>query len=286
MIYAASPTLDGPAVRRARRGPLPAGPVPGRGVGGGHHPPRRPRSTWCACRRRCRTPRSSPTGSRRCGARPTAVIEERRPVALDHLYLVGDRGARPAPPAPDVRRRRRAGELRPNPEAARLDARAPARARAAGPAADAAAARPGASRSSSCLADERHAAGDLLHLQPGRLRPGGRAVPGRRASGSPTPEERREIRAHRRGRTPTRSPTTTSPCSATARGSPASRPGFAAHHAGMVPPMKEAVEEAFAAGPGEGRVRHRDAVARHQHAGPLGRASRSSRSSPASATSS
>ena len=50
--------------------------------------------------------------------------------------------------------------------------------------------------------------------------------------------------------------------------------------------MKEAVEEAFAAGPGEGRVRHRDAVARHQHAGALGRASRSSRSSPASATSS
>ena len=33
-----------------------------------------------------------------------------------------------------------------------------------------------------------------------------------------------------------------------ARGSRGSRPGFAAHHAGMVPPMKEAVEEAFAAG--------------------------------------
>ena len=44
--------------------------------------------------------------------------------------------------------------------------------------------------------------------------------------------------------------------------------GVAAHHAGMVPPMKEAVEEAFAAGPGQGRVRHRDPLARHQHAGP------------------
>ena len=46
--------------------------------------------------------------------------------------------------------------------------------------------------------------------------------------------------------------------------------GLAAHHAGMVPPMKEAVEEAFAAGLAQGRVRDRDAVARHQHAGPLG----------------
>ena len=46
--------------------------------------------------------------------------------------------------------------------------------------------------------------------------------------------------------------------------------GFAAHHAGMVPPMKEAVEEAFAAGLVEGGVRHRDARARHQHAGALG----------------
>ena len=46
--------------------------------------------------------------------------------------------------------------------------------------------------------------------------------------------------------------------------------GFAAHHAGMVPPMKEAVEEAFAGRPREGGVRDGDAVARHQHAGPVG----------------
>ena len=61
-------------------------------------------------------------------------------------------------------------------------------------------------------------------------------------------DERAQIRAHRRRARPGRSPTPTSTCSATASGSPGLEAGFAAHHAGMVPPMKEAVEEAFAAG--------------------------------------
>ena len=46
--------------------------------------------------------------------------------------------------------------------------------------------------------------------------------------------------------------------------------GIAAHHAGMVPPFKEAVEHCFVEGSGEGRVRHRDAGRRHQHAGAVG----------------
>ena len=46
------------------------------------------------------------------------------------------------------------------------------------------------------------------------------------------------------------------------------RRGIAAHHAGMLPAFKEVVEELFAAGPGQGGLRHRDARARHQHAGP------------------
>ena len=45
--------------------------------------------------------------------------------------------------------------------------------------------------------------------------------------------------------------------------------GVAAHHAGMLPTFKECVEELFTARPVPGRVRHRDAGARHQHAGPL-----------------
>ena len=48
---------------------------------------------------------------------------------------------------------------------------------------------------------ERPAAGDHLHLQPGRLRRGGPAVPARRACGSPRPRSGREIREHRRART-------------------------------------------------------------------------------------
>ena len=61
MIYAASPTLDGLALRRARRGPLPAGPLPRPGVGGGDHPPRPRGAASCASRRRSRTPRRSRT---------------------------------------------------------------------------------------------------------------------------------------------------------------------------------------------------------------------------------
>ena len=51
------------------------------------------------------------------------------------------------------------------------------------------------------------------------------------------------------------------------------------------PPFKEVVEELFTAGPGQGGVRHRDPGARHQHARPHRGASRSSTSGPASATS-
>ena len=46
--------------------------------------------------------------------------------------------------------------------------------------------------------------------------------------------------------------------------------GIAAHHAGLLPTFKEVVEELFEAGPGAGRVRHRDAGPGHQHAGPDG----------------
>ena len=79
MIYAASPALDGPPVRRARRGALPAGRLPRPGVGGGDHPPAPPV-------RRPGVPvgdRVERRGARRLDldrARPTAaIIEEKRP---------------------------------------------------------------------------------------------------------------------------------------------------------------------------------------------------------------
>ncbi len=43
--------------------------------------------------------------------------------------------------------------------------------------------------------------------------------------------------------------------------------GIAAHHAGMLPRFKECVEQLFASGALQGRLRHRDAGAGHQHAG-------------------
>ncbi len=47
--------------------------------------------------------------------------------------------------------------------------------------------------------------------------------------------------------------------------------GISSHHAGMLPIFKECVEELFSQGPREGRLRDRDAGARHQHAGAVRR---------------
>ena len=63
-----------------------------------------------------------------------------------------------------------------------------------------------------------------------------------------TPEERARIRAIAEERTAGARPTTTSTSSATTAGWRRWRPGVAAHHAGMVPPFKEAVEACFAEG--------------------------------------
>jgi ATP-dependent RNA helicase HelY len=84
-----------------------------------------------------------------------AVIEERRPVELHNLYLIGDRGADRLHLLPTF------VDGRPNPEAALPVAGPPVAGRAA---VHAPAGRGG-------RAPERgaHAAGHLLHLQPGRL---------------------------------------------------------------------------------------------------------------------
>ena len=52
----------------------------------------------------------------------------------------------------------------------------------------------------------------------------------------------------------------------------------------MLPTFKEFVEELFATRPGQGGLRHRDAGARHQHAGPLGRDREARRSGTARRT--
>ena len=113
------------------------------------------------------------------------------------------------------------------------------------------------------------AAGDHVHLQPGRLRRRRAAVPARRAAADRRREERAEIRAHRRGAHAPTSPTRTSPCSATGSGSTGLERGVAAHHAGHAARLQGGRRGAVRPRAGQGRVRHRDARARHQHAGPL-----------------
>ena len=181
----------------------------------------------------------------------TAIIEERRPVELTNLYAGRGAGRRARPPPAHVRPGPGRASCGPTPRRRGSTPAAPAAAaapgRTGGRAAAAGCSRRAGSSSSSCSPSERMLPAIALHLQPGRLRRGRRAVPRRRAAAhhlrraAETAAHRRapDDRAERRG--PRRRSATTS-------GGPGSRPGSRAHHAGLVPPMKEAVEEAFAAG--------------------------------------
>ncbi len=185
----------------------------------------------------------------------TAVIEERRPVRLRHLYLAGDRESErlhllptfveypePAESGPVA-----AAELRPNPEAHRLDSRS---VRRPGPG-------HGGRPKGRLYTPRRFEVVDLLDNE-GML-PAiyfifsraacDQAVEQTLAAGIrlTSPEEREAIRAIAEAKVGSlsdtdlevlRYPTWIAGLEA----------GLAAHHAGMVPPMKEAVEEAFSRG--------------------------------------
>ena len=165
MIYAGRRRARRPALRGARRGPLPPGRLPGPGVGGGHHPPPARRCASCACRPRCRTPTSWPTGSptvrgptddgaSRTSARSSWSTSTSSATApASELHLDPDAGRRPAQPRGRPLRRRPARDRRPR--AGRAGAGSP---------------RPAGSRSSTLLDERGPAAGHLLHLQPGRVR--------------------------------------------------------------------------------------------------------------------
>ena len=123
-----------------------------------------------------------------------------------------------------------------------------------------------APRSSQRLEREGAAAGDHLHLQPGRLRGRGRPAAARRRPADPRRGGRPDP-AHRRGAGVRRSPTRTSAVLGYWDFVDGLTRGFAAHHAGMLPTFREIVEELFTAGPDPGGLRHRDAGPGHQHAG-------------------
>jgi ATP-dependent RNA helicase HelY len=172
----------------------------------------------------------------------TAVIEERRPVELDHLYLAGERGSERLHLLPTFVRGDR-GELRPNPEAGRLDAR-PGRPGRGRPRARLRT--PGRVETVERLADEAMLpAIEFVFSRAGCDQAVEQCVAaGLRLTGG---DERDEIRhiAHARTQMLAASDLALLGYDTWLTGLEA---GFAAHHAGMVPPMKEAVEAAFARG--------------------------------------
>jgi ATP-dependent RNA helicase HelY len=171
-----------------------------------------------------------------------AVIEERRPVRLEHLYVVGERGSDRLHLLPTFVETN--GELRPNPEASRLDARADRRG--------------GRGRSRSRLRTPRRV--EVVELLAERQmlpaitfvfsRAGCDQAVQHCVSGGlrlTTAEERAAIRRIAEAHTDTLSD---DDLAVLRYGEwiTGLEAGFAAHHAGKVPPMKEAVEEAFSAG--------------------------------------
>ena len=203
-----------------------------------------------------------------------AIIEERRPVRLRHLYLVGDREAEEVhllPTFVEARtgggraRRRNCGPIPRRPGS--TPGPAGGAGRRCGGGRGGGCTRPGASRPSSdsttrgcCRPSTSSSAGRACD----------QAVEACLAAGMrlTDPEERAADPGDRRAPPRARCPTPTSSCCGYSSWMAGLEAGFAAHHAGMVPPMKEAVEEAFAAGLVKVGLRHRDPVAGDQHAGP------------------
>ncbi len=174
-----------------------------------------------------------------------AVIEERRPVALDHLYLVGERGADRLHLLPTFVADEKSGERRPNPEAARLDARAQhspgfrgrprTRLRT-----------PRRVETVERLADERMLPAIVFIFSRAGC---DQAVEFCLADGVrlTDADERREIRRIAELHTDALSDDDLATLHY-GRWLSGLEAGVAAHHAGVVPPMKEAVEHAFAEG--------------------------------------
>jgi len=179
-----------------------------------------------------------------------AIIEERRPVRLRHLYLVGDKESEDVhllPTFVEAEAPDGSLELRPNPEASRLDSRS---SRRGGPAVR--------GRPRGRLYTPRRVE-TVERLDDEAMLPAiyfifsragcDQAVDACLAAGLglTDPEERAQIRAIAEAHVKTLSD---ADLDLLGYGQWVSglEAGFAAHHAGMVPPMKEAVEEAFAAG--------------------------------------
>ena len=172
--------------------------------------------------------------------RPPPSSRSAGPSSCDNLFMVGDRSSEHVHLFPTFVDGQAQPGGRPSSRRARRS-----RPRDAGPAA-AAPLHAAARRGRRPVVERRHAAGHLLHLQPGRLRRRGAAVPRRR----PAAHDARGARA-RSAPSPTPSSARLSDEDLDALGYTSwmagLEAGFAAHHAGMVPPFKEVVEAAFTA---------------------------------------
>jgi ATP-dependent RNA helicase HelY len=173
----------------------------------------------------------------------SAVIEERRPVALEHRYLVGERGRDGLHLLPTFVHEH--GEARPNPQIERLERRSgrgprhSARARSR--------LRPPARVETVELLDDESMLPAIVFVF---SRAGcEHAVDACRAAGLrlTKPGEAERIRAIAEARTVALADADLDVLDYD-RWLAGLEAGIAAHHAGVVPPMKEAVEEAFAAG--------------------------------------
>ncbi|HTC80062.1 MAG TPA: DEAD/DEAH box helicase, partial [Acidimicrobiia bacterium] len=177
-----------------------------------------------------------------------AIIEERRPVRLRHLYVVGDRQSEDVhilPTFVEAEASDGSLELRPNPEASRLDSRS---GRRGGPAER--------GRTRGRLYTPRRVE-TVERLDDEAMLPAiyfifsragcDQAVDACLAAGLRVtdPEERTTIRAIAEAHVDTLSDADLD-LLGYGQWVAGLEAGFAAHHAGMVPPMKEAVEEAFA----------------------------------------
>ena len=173
-----------------------------------------------------------------------AIIEERRPVELTNLYAFADRATGDITMLPTFVATP-GGELRPNPEAARYDARGKRTRWTRTPAEPAHGAAPVGSWSDCCREQSmlpvitfifsRNACDDAVQQC---------LAAGLRLTDA---DERRTLRRIADTRS---APLTDEDLDALGYGEWLSgfENGIAAHHAGLVPPLKEAVEEAFAAG--------------------------------------
>ena len=270
-------TLHRARLRRDGRGALPRRPDPRRGVGGGDHPPARVGGAGLAVRDRVATPRSSASGSATVRGETTTIVEERRPVPLYQHVMVGrrmydlfaDEGGRPGGARPDARSQGQPASCCGWPAttgraAACSDRRTPKRGgqrgRGGRPAATAGVWVPSRAEVVERLDRAGAAARDRVHLQPGRLRRGGPAVPERQPAADHARGARRDLRVRRGAlrRHPGRGPAGARLPRVPRRADPRRRRPPRRHAADVQGVRRGAVP----ARPVPGRVRHRDAGAR------------------------